>query len=52
MHPVISILEEENDMSYMRGIRMRGGTRDRLIDNEIMLFLSDGQLVSNPLDCG
>ena len=50
MHPVLSISEDEETMSYMRGIRMWGGTSDRLIDNEIMPILSDGHLVSDPLE--
>ena len=37
-------------MLYMKGIRMRGGTEGRLIGNEIMLILSDSQLVFDPLD--
>ena len=52
MHPVLSISAEEDAMSYMRGIRMWGGTSDRLIDNEIMSILSDGHLVSDPLERG
>ena len=51
MHPILGISEEEDAMPYMRGIRWWGGTIDRLIDNEIMLILSNSQLVSSPLDC-
>ena len=52
MHPILSISEEEDAMPYMRGIRMRGDTIDRLIDNEIMPILLDGHLVSDPLERG
>ena len=52
MHPVLSISVEEEAMPYMRGIRIRGGTSDRLVDNEIMPILSDGHFVSDPLERG
>ena len=52
MHPILSISAEEEAMPYMRGIRMQGGTSDRLIDNEIMPILLDGNLVSDPLERG
>ena len=50
MHPVLSISTEEKAMPYMRGIRMRRGTSERLIDNEIMPIFLDSHLVSDPLE--
>ena len=41
VHLILKMLVEEAALPYMRGIRMWGGKAYYLIDNEIMLILSD-----------
>ena len=49
VHHILKVSVEEAVLPYIRGIRMQGSTADCLVDIEIMLIFSDGQLVPDTL---
>ena len=52
VHSILKLLAIEAAKPYTRGIILHARKADRLIDVEIVLFLLNGQLVSDPIDVG